>query len=134
MAKDSRIRVLLTKSRIDGHDRGVRYLAMKLAEAGMEVVFTRYGVPEEIVNTALAEDVDVIGVSFSVGTPLVITAEMMRLLKERRLDNVLVIIGGIIPHDEVPELLRIGVGKTFGPGASASEVIDFISKKARSAA
>ena len=132
-AETERTRVLLTKSRIDGHDRGVRYLATKLAEAGMEVVFTRYGTSGEIVNAALEEDVDVVGISFSVGSPLVITSEVVSLMREKGLGNVLLIIGGIIPSDEVLELLKAGVGQSFGPGASASEVVDFIFRNVRRA-
>lgn len=126
-----KIRVLLTKSRLDGHDRGVRYIAHKLMEAGMEVIFTRYAVPEDIVKAALEEDVDVIGISFSVGRPITPTAEVMRLLQEKGMGQVKVIVGGIIPDDETPQLLQMGVGKAFGPGARAADVIQFITSQVR---
>lgn len=124
-----KIKVLLTKSRLDGHDRGVRYLARKFMEAGMEVIFTRYALPKEIVSTAMEEDVDVIGISFSVGRPLGVTSEVIQLLKENNLSNILVLVGGIIPDDDVPHLLKMGVGKTFGPGSSAEDITRYITSK-----
>jgi len=125
-ANNKKIRVLLTKSQIDGHDRGVRYLARKLREAGMEVIFTRYRNPHEIVNSALQEDVDIIGISFSVGGHIVISAEVIKLLKEKGISNIPVIIGGIIPGDDMAELLEIGISRAFGPGSHASEIIEHI--------
>ncbi|MFH1625574.1 MAG: cobalamin-dependent protein [Pseudomonadota bacterium] len=125
------IRVLLTKSQIDGHDRGVRYLARKLREAGMEVIFTRYRTPEEIVNSAIQEDVDVIGISFSVGGHTVVTAEVMDLMKKKGMRDTLVIVGGIIPGDDVPYLLGVGVGKTFGPGSYADDTVSYITSNVR---
>jgi len=122
------IRVLLTKSHLDAHDRGIRYVAGKLMEAGFEVIFTRYGLPEEVVNTALEEDVDAIGISFSTAGHQVTIPELLRLLRERNMENVLVLVGGIIPHDEVPELLSMGVRAVFGPGASTDDVVQLISE------
>lgn len=124
--EEKKMRVLLTKSRIDGHDRGVRYLARKLTDAGMEVIFTRYKNPEDIVNTAMQEDADVIGISFSVGGHTVVTADVMDFMKKRGMQDTLVIVGGIIPEDDVPQLLELGVGKTFGPGSYADDVIHYI--------
>ncbi|MDY7031254.1 MAG: cobalamin-dependent protein [Thermodesulfobacteriota bacterium] len=124
--EEKKVRVLLTKSRIDGHDRGVRYLARKLTDAGMEIIFTRYKNPEDIVNTAMQEDADVIGISFSVGGHTVVTAEVMDFMKKRGMQDTLVIVGGIIPEDDVPQLLELGVGKTFGPGSYADDVIHYI--------
>lgn len=123
-AKDKKIRVLLTKSQLDGHDRGVRYIARKLREAGMEVIFTRYRNPNEIVNSALQEDVDVIGISFSVGGHTVVSAEVIKSLKEKNIGNIPIIIGGIIPGDDMAELREMGVSGVFGPGSSASEIIE----------
>ena len=128
---EQKIRVLITKSRLDGHDRGARYLAKRLMEGGMEVIFTRYAMPREIVRTAMEEDVDVIGISFSVGRPAIVTSEVMQLLRESNLDNILVILGGIIPDDDIPELLEMGVGKTFGPGSYADDVIQYITSKVK---
>lgn len=121
------IRVLLTKSRLDAHDRGVRYLARKLMEAGFEVIFTRYGLPEEVVSTAVEEDVDAIGISFSAGGLRDTVAEVMRLLGERDMKGVPVLVGGIIPHDEMPELLSMGVRGIFGPGSDTDDVVKLIS-------
>jgi len=123
---DKKIRILLTKSQIDGHDRGVRYLATKLREAGMEIIFTRYKIPEDIVSSAIQEDVDAIGISFSVGGHTVVTSKVMDLMKKAGIEETLVIVGGILPEDDVPELLRLGVGKTFGPGSYAEDVAQFI--------
>lgn len=124
--KGNALRILLTKSRIDGHDRGVRYLARKLMEAGMEVVFTRYASAQEIVSSAMQEDVDVIGISMSVGRPSRVTAEVMRLLKQNHLDNILVMVGGVIPEVEIPELEKMGVTEVWGPGSSAADIISYI--------
>jgi methylmalonyl-CoA mutase C-terminal domain/subunit len=126
VSKDKRIRVLLTKSHIDGHDRGIRYIARRLTEAGMEIIFTRYRTPEDVVNCAMEEDVDVIGISFSVGGHTVVTSEVMDLLKKNGMSDMLVIVGGIISEDEEPDLLRLGIGKTFGPGSYAEDVIQYI--------
>jgi len=123
---ERKIRVLLTKSRIDGHDRGVRYVATRLREAGMEVIFTRYRDPDDIINSALQEDVDVIGLSFSVGGYLIISSDVMKLVRKNGMDNILVIVGGIIPEDDIPELLEMGVSRTFGPGSYADDIVEHI--------
>lgn len=120
--EEKKIRVLLTIARFDGHDRGVRYVARKLIEAGMEVIFTRYVLPEDIVKAAMEEDVDVIGISFSVGGHKYVSSEVVRLLKENAMD-IPVILGGVIPDDDQPELIKIGVRRIFGPGAYADEII-----------
>ena len=120
-------RILLAKSQIDAHDRGVRYIARKLVEAGQEVIFIRYGVPDEIINAALQEDVDVIGISFSTGTPLAVVPKVMNLLREKGIDK-LVIVGGIIPDDIVPELKKAGVTGIFGPGSNPADIIDIIER------
>ncbi len=125
-ATDRKIRVLLTKSRIDGHDRGVRYVATRLREAGMEVIFTRYRDPDDIINSALQEDVDVIGLSFSVGGYLIISSDVMKLVRKNGMENILVIVGGIIPEDDIPELLEMGVSRTFGPGSYADDIVEYI--------
>jgi methylmalonyl-CoA mutase C-terminal domain/subunit len=124
--KEEKIRVLLTIARFDGHDRGVRYLARKLMELGMEVIFTRFVHPEDVVNTAIQEDVDVVGVSFSCGGHKIITSEIIKGLKENKREDVLVILGGIIPDDDVQGLISIGVGRTFGPGSPATDIAQYI--------
>ena len=102
-------RILLAKSQIDAHDRGIRYIARKLMEAGQEVIFIRYGLPDEIAYAALQEDVDVIGISFSTGTPLSVVPKVMDLLREQGVVDKVVIVGGIVPDDIVPELKKAGV-------------------------
>ncbi len=121
-------RILLAKSQIDAHDRGVRYIARKLLEAGEEVIFIRYGVPEEIVQAALQEDVDVIGISFSTGTPLAVIPKVMNLLKKKGVKDKVVIVGGIIPEDIVPKLREDGVAGIFGPGSAPADIIDTIER------
>lgn len=123
-----KIRVLLTVARFDGHDRGVRYVAKKLADSGMEVIFTRYVTPPDIVKTAIEEDADIIGISFSCGGQKYVTSEVVKLSKQNGLDTP-VILGGVIPDDEQPELIKLGVGRIFGPGASAEDVIKYIREK-----
>jgi methylmalonyl-CoA mutase C-terminal domain/subunit len=121
-------RILLAKSQIDAHDRGVRYIARKLLEAGDEVIFIRYGVPDEIVHAALQEDVDVIGISFSTGTPLAVIPKVMNLLKKKGVKDKVVIVGGIVPDDIVPKLREHGVAGVFGPGSAPADIIDTIER------
>jgi methylmalonyl-CoA mutase, C-terminal domain len=125
------IRVLLSKTTMECHDRGVRYLATKLRDAGMEVVFINFLEPREIIETAIDEDVDVIGVSSSVEGHLPVAREITRRLKEQGIDDVLVIFGGVIPERDVTPMKEMGVREVFGPGSSADEVIAFIRANAR---
>ena len=126
VAEEKKIRILLTKSQVDGHDRGVRYVARRLREAGMEVIYTRYKSSDDIINSALQEDVDVIGISYSVGGYDVISAEVIKMKKEKGMDNTIVIIGGIIPEDETPGLLDMGISGVFGPGSFADDIVEHI--------
>ena len=121
-------RILLAKSQIDAHDRGIRYIARKLMEAGQEVIFIRYGVPDEIAYAALQEDVDVIGISFSTGTPLSVVPKVMDLLREQGVVDKVVIVGGIVSDDIVPELKKAGVAGVFGPGSNPADIIDIIER------
>ena len=121
-------RILLAKSQIDAHDRGVRYIARKLVEAGAEVIFIRYGLPDEIVYAALQEDVDVIGLSFSTGTPLTVVPKVMDLLRAQGVTDKVVIVGGIVPDDIVPELKEAGVTGVFGPGSDPADIIETIER------
>ncbi len=123
---DEKIRVLLTKRITDAHDRGVKYIAAVLRDAGIEVVYMRFYTPEEIVNAAIQEDVDVIGVSSYGGAHMYIADELMKQLKKRSLNNMRVVFGGIIPEDEVLELKKMGVGLVVGPGDPAQGVVDYI--------
>lgn len=125
------IRVLLGKTTMECHDRGVRYLATKLRDAGMEVVFINFLEPREIVDTAIDEDVDVIGVSSSVEGHLPVAREITRRLKELEVDDVLVIFGGVIAERDVAPMKEMGVKEVFGPGTSADDVIAYIRANAR---
>lgn len=120
------IRVLLTKPQQDCHDRGVRYLARELRDAGFEVVFTNFLLVDEIVETAIDEDVDVVGVSSSSGGHMPVLEDLMARLQAQNADDVIVIAGGVIPAQDAARLRDIGVGAIFGPGQSAQEAIDFI--------
>lgn len=121
-----RIRILLTKSRIDGHDRGVRYVAKELRDAGMEVIFTRYRLPEEIVMTAIQEAVDVIGVSCSTGGHLYVAERIQQEFTKVGGEEIKVIFGGIIPDLDIPKMKKKGVAAIFGPGSSIEEIIQTI--------
>ena len=118
-----RVRVLLTKSRIDAHDRGVRYVAKELRDAGMEVIFTRYRLPEEIVMTAIQEAVEVIGVSCSTGGHLYVAERVQQELSKTGGEEIKVIFGGIIPDLDIPKMKKMGVAAIFGPGSSAEQII-----------
>ena len=125
------IRVLLGKTTMECHDRGVRYLATKLRDAGMEVVFINFLEPREIVDTAIDEDVEVIGVSSSVEGHLPVAREITRRLKELDIDDVLVIFGGVIAERDIAPMKEMGVKEVFGPGTSADDVIAYIRANAR---
>ena len=127
-----RLRVVIAKPGLDGHDRGAKVIARALRDAGMEVIYTGLRqTPEQIVTAALQEDADVIGLSILSGAHNYIAPRMMELLKEKGLDDVLVVIGGIIPDIDVPRLKAIGVKGVFPPGTPMQEIIDFINSNAR---
>ncbi len=121
------IRVLLTKPTQDGHDRGVRYLARRFLDAGFEVIFTNFLLADEIVQTALEEDVDVVGVSSSAGGHMPVFEDLIAGLKANGLDDILLIGGGVIPADDASVLQGWGVKAIFGPGAKAEDAIAMIS-------
>jgi methylmalonyl-CoA mutase, C-terminal domain len=122
-----RIRVLVGKLGLDGHDRGAKVLARALMDAGMEVVYTGIRqTPEMIAETALQEDVDVVGLSSLSGAHMSLFRRVMEELRSRDMDEILVIAGGIIPDEDVPELERVGIKGVFGPGTSTQEVVQFI--------
>ena len=120
------LKVLMTYSEMDSHDRGIRNQVQALRDAGMEVIFTRYGLPEEIMRTALEEDVDVIGISFSTGGHMVTLTELKELLNKEKLGDVTIIIGGIIPDKDIPAIKSLGIEGIFGPGSSPQDTIAFI--------
>ena len=123
----SRIRVLVAKPGLDGHDRGAKVIARALRDAGMEVVYTGLRqTPEMIVNAALQEDVQVIGLSILSGAHNAIVPRVLELLKEKGMTDVVVIVGGIVPDEDAAELKRQGVGAVFQPGASLEAIVEFI--------
>ncbi len=129
---DRRIRVLVAKPGLDGHDRGAKIVARALRDAGMEVIYTGLRqTPEQIANAALQEDVDAIGISILSGAHNTIVPRICELLHQHGLDDVLVVIGGIIPDEDIPELKKAGVAEIFQPGASTQQIVDFIKSKSR---
>jgi methylmalonyl-CoA mutase C-terminal domain/subunit len=122
-----KIRVVIAKPGLDGHDRGAKVIARALRDAGMEVIYTGLRqTPEQIVAAALQEDADVIGLSILSGAHMHICPRVMELLKERNLDDVLVVVGGIIPDVDIPKLQGAGVKGIFLPGTPMQQIIDFI--------
>jgi methylmalonyl-CoA mutase C-terminal domain/subunit len=124
---EKKIRVLVAKPGLDGHDRGAKVIARALRDAGMEVIYTGLRqTPEMIVEAAIQEDVDVIGMSILSGAHMTLFPRVMKLLAENGLEDVLVVAGGIIPDDDVPALKEIGIAGIFGPGTSTEETISFV--------
>lgn len=121
------IRVLVAKVGLDGHDRGAKVIATALRDAGMEVIYTGLRqTPEMVVNAALQEDVDAIGVSILSGAHNTVFPKIIALLKEKEMNDVLLTGGGIIPEEDMAELNKMGVGRLFAPGATTSEIADYI--------
>ena len=125
-----KIRVVIAKPGLDGHDRGAKVIARALRDAGMEVIYTGLRqTPEQIVGAALQEDADVIGLSILSGAHMHICPRVMELLKEKGLDDVLVVVGGTIPNDDAEELKGKGVAAVFTPGAPTAEIVEFLRAK-----
>ncbi len=130
--RERKLRVVIAKPGLDGHDRGAKVIARALRDAGMEVVYTGLRqTPEQIATAALQEDADVIGLSILSGAHNHIVPRLMELLKARQLDDVMVVIGGIIPDVDVPRLRELGVQAVFPPGTPIQEIVDFINGNAR---
>ena len=124
---EQKIRVLVAKPGLDGHDRGAKVIARALRDAGMEVIYTGLRqTPEMIVHAALEEDVDVIGLSILSGAHNAIVPRVMELLRQNKMDDVLVVVGGIIPDQDVDSLKQAGVTGVFQPGTSMDEIVRFI--------
>ncbi len=122
-----KIRVLVAKAGLDGHDRGAKVIASALRDAGMEVIYTGLRqTPATIVEAAVQEDVDAIGISILSGAHMTIFPEVLRLMKEREIDDVLLFGGGIIPDEDIQKLNEMGVGKLFTPGTPTDETVDYI--------
>ena len=128
-----RIRVLVAKPGLDGHDRGAKIIARAFRDAGFEVIYTGLRqTPEQVVNAALQEDVDVIGLSVLSGAHMTLCPRILELMKKEKLDDVLVVIGGIIPDPDIPKLKELGVSEVFQPGASTEDIVNYIRKHVRS--
>jgi methylmalonyl-CoA mutase C-terminal domain/subunit len=128
----SKIRVVIAKPGLDGHDRGAKVIARALRDAGMEVIYTGLRqTPEQIVGAALQEDADVIGLSILSGAHMHICPRVVALLKENGLEDVLVVVGGIIPDVDIPKLQAIGIKGIFLPGSPMQGIVDFIHANAR---
>jgi len=126
---DNKIRVLVAKAGLDGHDRGAKVIAAALRDAGMEVIYTGLRqTPEMIVEAAIQEDVDVIGISILSGAHMTILPRIKKLMNEKGLDDVLLTGGGIIPEEDINKLRELGVGELFTPGASTKNIAGYIKK------
>jgi methylmalonyl-CoA mutase C-terminal domain/subunit len=122
-----RIRVVIAKPGLDGHDRGAKVVARALRDAGMEVVYTGlHQTPEQIVETVVQEDADAVGLSVLSGAHMTLFARLAELLREREVDDVVVFGGGIIPDADLPELARLGVARVFTPGASTEDIVSWV--------
>jgi methylmalonyl-CoA mutase C-terminal domain/subunit len=131
---ERRIRVLVAKPGLDGHDRGAKIVARALRDAGMEVIYTGLRqTPEQIASAALQEDVDAIGISILSGAHNTIVPRICELMRAQGLADVLLVIGGIIPNEDIPELKKVGVSEVFQPGATTQEIVDFIRTHVRTA-
>ena len=129
---ERRIRVLVAKPGLDGHDRGAKVVARALRDAGMEVIYTGLRQsPEMIVSAALQEDVDAIGISILSGAHNTILPRISELMRAQGLDDVQLVVGGIIPDEDIPALQQLGVSAVFQPGSSTQEIVDFIRLHAR---
>jgi methylmalonyl-CoA mutase, C-terminal domain len=131
----SKLRVIIAKPGLDGHDRGAKVIARALRDAGMEVVYTGLRqTPEQIVGAALQEDADVIGLSILSGAHMHVCPRIMELLREQGMDDVIVVVGGIIPDVDIPALNALGIAGIFLPGTPMQEIVTFIGANARTRA
>ena len=135
MPEERKIRVIVAKPGLDGHDRGAKVVARALRDAGMEVIYTGLRqTPEQVVEAAVQEDVDVVGLSILSGAHTYLVPRIIELLKEAGATDVIVTVGGIIPEDDVKMLGEVGVRGIFGPGTPTQEIVDFIRKNVRAKA
>ena len=122
-----RIRVVIAKPGLDGHDRGAKIIARALRDAGMEVIYTGlHQTPEQIVETAIQEDADAVGISILSGAHMTLVPRILDLLRENGAEDVLVVVGGTVPADDADELKRLGVADVFGPGAPTTDIVEFL--------
>jgi len=126
-----KIRVVVAKPGLDGHDRGAKIIARALRDAGMEVIYTGlHQTPEQIAETVIQEDAHAVGLSILSGAHMTLVPRVVDLLREQGVDDVVITVGGTIPADDVPELKELGVAEVFTPGASTQEIVDFIRERA----
>jgi len=124
---ERKIRVVVAKAGLDGHDRGAKIVARALRDAGMEVIYTGlHQTPEQIVETAIQEDADAVGISLLSGAHMTLVPRILDLLRENGAEDVLVVLGGTIPDDDAAELKKQGVAAVFGPGAPTSDIVEFL--------
>jgi methylmalonyl-CoA mutase C-terminal domain/subunit len=124
---DKKIRVVVAKAGLDGHDRGAKVIAAALRDAGMEVIYTGLRqTPETIVEAAIQEDADVIGISILSGAHMTVFPKILKLMQEKGIDDVLLTGGGIFPEDDIKKLKEMGVGELFTPGSSTTDIADYI--------
>jgi methylmalonyl-CoA mutase, C-terminal domain len=129
---EKKIRVVVAKPGLDGHDRGAKIIARALRDAGMEVIYTGlHQTPEQIVETVIQEDADAVGLSILSGAHMTLVPKVVTLLEEQGADDVIVTVGGTIPDEDVQELKRLGVAEVFTPGASTQQAVDFIRASVR---
>jgi methylmalonyl-CoA mutase cobalamin-binding domain/chain len=122
-----KIRVVVAKPGLDGHDRGAKIIARALRDAGMEVIYTGlHQTPEQIAATVIQEDADAVGLSILSGAHMTLIPRVLDLLREQGVDDVVITVGGTIPSDDIPELKQLGVAEVFTPGASTDEIVDFV--------
>ena len=130
MNRERKIRVVIAKPGLDGHDRGAKIIARALRDAGMEVIYTGlHQTPEQIVETAIQEDADAVGISILSGAHMTLVPRILEGLKSNDVDDVVVVVGGTIPKPDVEELKRQGVAEVFTPGAPVSEIVDFLRER-----
>jgi methylmalonyl-CoA mutase, C-terminal domain len=124
---ERKIRVVVAKPGLDGHDRGAKIIARALRDAGMEVIYTGlHQTPEQIAETVIQEDADAIGLSILSGAHMTLVPRVVELLKAQDVDDVVITVGGTIPADDVPELKKLGVAEVFTPGSSTDEIVEFV--------
>lgn len=129
---EQKIRVLIAKPGLDGHDRGAKIVARALRDAGMEVIYTGlHQTPAMIVEAAIQEDVHVIGLSLLSGAHMTLFVDVANLLKEKGMDDVLILGGGIIPEEDIPQLKKKGISGVFGPGTPVDEIVEFVKKNVK---
>src|SRR5579875_705010 len=131
-ATEKKIRVVVAKPGLDGHDRGAKIIARALRDAGMEVIYTGlHQTPEQVVETVIQEDADAVGLSILSGAHMTLVPRILELMREQDIDDVVVTVGGTIPAEDIAQLKRLGVAEVFTPGAPADAAIEFIRRSVR---